>query len=264
MLQQAIEFKEESRALHALLKDLEPADYERQTQFKSWTVHDVLGHLHLFNVAAEMSLNDEPAFMVLLEEIMPTIGVKDGMRSYTNTWLGPLQGPALLDAWWQFVVKMSDSFASADPKRRLKWFGPDMSVRSSITARLMETWAHGQELYDLLGRERVNFDRIKNIAHLGVSTYGWAFRNRGLPIPDPAPHVRLMAPSGAIWEWNTPDPQNAVEGDAAEFCQVVTQVRNIADTSLKLSGDTAKRWMEIAQCFAGPPETPPAAGTRGR
>lgn len=47
-----------------------------------------------------------------------------------------------------------------------------------------------------------------------------------------------------------------------EFCQVVTQVRNIADTRLSVTGDIAQRWMAIAQCFAGPPENPPEAGTR--
>jgi len=34
---------------------------------------------------------------------------------------------------------------------RVKWIGVDMSARSCLTARLMETWAHGQEIYDILG-----------------------------------------------------------------------------------------------------------------
>jgi hypothetical protein len=55
-----------------------------------------------------------------------------------------------------------------------------------------------------------------------------------------------------------------IEGDAIEFCQVVAQTRNIADTSLKVAGETAAAWMAIAQCFAGPPETPPPPGSRFR
>ncbi len=47
-----------------------------------------------------------------------------------------------------------------------------------------------------------------------------------------------------------------------EFCQVVAQTRNVADTRLVVKGDTAQRWMQIAQCFAGPPNDPPAKGTR--
>ena len=126
----------------------------------------------------------------------------------------------------------------------------------------METWAHGQEIYDVLGVERVDKDRIKNIAVLGVNTFSWTFTCRGLEVPGKAPYVKLTAPSGDIWEWNEPSEENRIEGFATEFCQVVTQVRNIADTNLKLNGEVATRWMSIAQCFAGLPEEPPAPGTR--
>lgn len=262
MLQQATDFRQESEALHALLSELGPREFERETLFKSWTVNDVIAHLHLFNHAVGLSLSDETAFLVLRDEVIAGLQRPNGMRGLANDWLAGLKGPPLLDAWWTLSLDISQAFAAADPKRRLKWFGPEMSVLSSITARLMEVWAHGQEIYDLLGRERVNHDRIRNIAHLGVNTFGWTFSNRGLPVPDRAPHVHLIAPSGDEWQWNSPDPQNAVFGEAVEFCQVVTQVRNIADTSLQVSGDIAERWMAIAQCFAGPAEDPPRPGTR--
>lgn len=130
------------------------------------------------------------------------------------------------------------------------------------SARQMETWAHGQEIYDLVRVERNHTDRIKNIAHRGVRTYRWTFENRGEPIPGSEPYVRLTSPSGAIWEWNAPSEDNRVEGKAVEFCQVVTQVRNVADTGLVVAGKPATRWMAIAQCVAGPPENPPAPGER--
>jgi uncharacterized protein (TIGR03084 family) len=139
-----------------------------------------------------------------------------------------------------------------------------MSVRSSITARLMETWAHGQAVYDVLGQVRSDTDRIKNIAVLGINTFGWTFANRGIAVPAAIPTVRLTAPSGAIWVWGPPVADNLVEGSAVEFCQVVTQVRNLADTTLRVVGATAMHWMSIAQCFAGPPEDPPAPGSRFR
>jgi uncharacterized protein (TIGR03084 family) len=130
------------------------------------------------------------------------------------------------------------------------------------TARQMETWAHGQAIYDLLGETREATDQLRNIAEIGVRTYGWTFANRGLPVPGPAPYVRLTAPSGSIWEWNEPAADNAIEGDALPFCQVVTQTRNIADTDLRVTGEPARIWMNLAQCFAGRPEDPPAPGTR--
>jgi uncharacterized protein (TIGR03084 family) len=99
---------------------------------------------------------------------------------------------------------------------------------------------------------------------LGVNTFGWTFVNRGLDVPTPVPHVRLTAPSGETWTWNDPSEVELVEGNATEFCQVVTQVRGIGDTKLNVLGDVATRWMSIAQCFAGLPEDPPVPGTRYR
>ena len=137
-----------------------------------------------------------------------------------------------------------------------------MSARSKITARHMETWAHGQEVFDSLGQDRQEKDRIKNIVHMGVIAYGWTFVNRKLEIPEPTPYVSLDAPSGQVWEWNDKESSSKIEGSAVEFAQVVTQVRNFADTKLSITGKPAEEWMKYAQCFAGPPEDPPAKGTR--
>ena len=139
-----------------------------------------------------------------------------------------------------------------------------MSARSSITARLMETWSHSQALYDVLGLDRVDGDQIRAIAHLGVITYGWTFANRGEDPPAPQPLIRLIAPSRAIWEWNaeTAPPGEIVAGPATDFCQVVAQTRNIADVNLSVTGKAATAWMTQAQCFAGPPNDPPATGSR--
>ena len=103
---------------------------------------------------------------------------------------------------------------------------------------------------------------IKNIAVLGVKTYAWTFANRGVEVPGAQPYVRLTAPSGDIWDWGEPDETNKVEGSALEFCQVVTQGRNIADVNLTVVGGPAVAWMAIAQCFAGPVNDPPAPGHR--
>ena len=183
-------------------------------------------------------------------------------REVTSHRLGDLTGPALRERWYAQMNALCDRLANMPPDTRLNWFGPDMGLRMFTTARQMETWAHGQEIFDVMGVAREPTDRLRNIAEIGVRTFGWTFANRGLPLPGPAPYVRLDAPSGGIWEWNDPSPANRVEGTALDFCQVVTQVRNVTDTSLSVTGESAQAWMRIAQCFAGPPEDPPAPGAR--
>ena len=258
------DFLDESEALHALCQPLADADFERVTQFKGYTVGDVIGHLHHWNQAADLSLRDAAGFQDFYKQVVEGLGRGLGLVQIASEWLGDLRGRALLAEWRRFYLEMAGRFGAADPKARVPWAGPSMSVRSSITARLMETWAHGQEVYDLLGVERVDRDRIQNIAVLGVNTFGWTFLNRKLEVPKAVPYVRLSAPSGAVWEWNAPSDTNRVEGRASEFCQVVTQVRSLADTQLRVTGETAKSWMSIAQCFAGPAADPPKPGTRYR
>lgn len=262
-MQQALDFLVESDALHALLEPLSDADFGQATAFKGWTLDDVIGHLHLWNWAADLSLRDGDAFRAFFVTVAAAVA-DGGLRRFETEWRGELHGRALLAAWRDFYRAMSQRFGAADPSARVAWVGPGMSVRSSITARLMETWAHGQEVYDQLGVVRPNTDRIRNIVVLGVNTYGWTFKVRGLDAPQPVPFVRLTAPSGDLWSYGAESNAERIEGLAEEFCQVVTQVRNIADTALAVTGPNATAWMAMAQCFAGPPEQPPAPGTRVR
>jgi len=261
MFPQVIDFREESAALYELMRPLDAERFGTATQFKQWTFNDILGHLHLWNHAADLSLTDAAAFQAFIGEVFQYVA-SGSLRSFERQWLNGLCGRELLNQWHGFVLEMAERFGAADPQARVKWAGPDMSVRSSITARLMETWAHGLAVYDALGVERRDTDRIRNIAVLGVNTFEWAFKNRGLEVPGQMPCLRLTAPSGEIWQWGEPDGPERIEGSATEFCQVVTQTRNVADTGLRVVGAVATEWMRIAQCFAGPPERPPAPGTR--
>jgi uncharacterized protein (TIGR03084 family) len=261
MFAQVIDFRDESEALYQLLRPLGAEAFATKTQFKQWTFNDILGHLHVWNRAADFSLTDEVAFEAFISEVFQYVA-SGSLRSFEQQWLAGVCGRELLERWHGFVLEMADHFGSADPQARVKWAGPDMSVRSSITARLMETWAHGLAVYDALGVQRVDTDRIRNIAVLGVNTFGWAYKNRKLPVPREMPCVRLTAPSGETWEWGDPSLAERIEGSATEFCQVVTQTRNVSDTGLNVVGAVAAQWMGIAQCFAGPPEQPPAPGAR--
>ena len=262
MLQQAIDLRDEGAELNALLDKLSPEDWTRNTPFKNWTINDVIEHLHFSDYMAVLSLTDEPAFVRLGQEMADLHDTGENFADLTRRHVGKLEGRGLQARWWEYLRELCELLGNADPEKRLQWAGPTMKVRMFTTARLMETWAHGQEIYDLLGIKRVYTDRIRNVAEIGVRTFGWTFVNRGIEVPGDVPYVKLAAPSGEVWEWNEPSDANRIEGDAAEFCHVVTQGRNIADTQLRVVGDAASRWMSIAQCFAGPPEDPPPPGHR--
>jgi uncharacterized protein (TIGR03084 family) len=258
-MQQAEDFRQETRALHGLVTALPVETLGEPTQFKGWTIVDVIRHLHFWNRMAHFQLSDPDGLTGHLKT-MASRGIT--MRAYEAEQFAHLGPDALVADWAAFAETAADLFAAADPKARLKWAGPDMSARSSITARLMETWAHGQEVYDHAGVVRVNEDRIGNIVTLGVNTYGWTYATRRESPPGPMPHLVLTAPSGAVWTHGDPSEAERIEGLAEHFCQVVTQTRNVADTRLKVTGSVAADWMSKAQCFAGAPNPPPAPGTR--
>jgi uncharacterized protein (TIGR03084 family) len=264
MLQQAINYQEECESLYQLLDPLAEIDWDAVTQFKLWTVNDIIGHLYLFDLAAGLTLRDEIATVQFFAEVLASMDQGMSLQDFGKSKLVGLTGRALLKEWRRCSEEVANRFGAEDPKRRVKWGGPDMSVRSCISARLMETWSHAQAIFDRFGVVRSDGDRIRDIAELGMNTFSWTFANRGLPVPDSKPYVRLTAPSGTLWEWGQPNELNVVEGSATEFCQVVAQTRNVADTGIRTSGETARQWMLMAQCFAGPPHDPPALGTRFR
>jgi len=261
-MKEAWDFKNECDSIAAILDGKTEAELQTSTLFKGWTIHDIIGHLHLWNIAANQTLSDPEEFQIFIKEAM---GHLISGKTHPEVQAEIFKGKSATDIyaeWKDYYPKTADNYAKAVAEQRVKWAGPDMSARSSIIARQMEHWAHAQAIFDVLGLTRQNEDRLKNVAHIGVTTYSWSFKVKGLEPIKPKPYVRLTAPSGAIWEWNDPQEDNRVEGSAEEFSQVVTQCRNIGDTSLKTVGEAATKWMNIAQCFAGGPETAPAKGAR--
>ena len=192
MKQLAADLRAEGDQLYGVLETLSEADWARNTPFKNWTVNDVMGHLHLGDWMVVLTMTDADKYLEVRDARKKArdggVGMNESMAG-----LGPdiQQGPALLAQWRDHFLKMCDAFATADPKHRVKWSGPDMGVRMAATARQMETWAHGQEVYDLQRQPREVLDRLKNIAVLGVKTFGWTFANRGLTPPGAAPYVQV-------------------------------------------------------------------------
>jgi uncharacterized protein (TIGR03084 family) len=142
-------------------------------------------------------------------------------------------------------------FAGLDGAKRVPWYGPPMSVTSSLTARLMETWAHGQDVADALGVELEPTSRLRHVAHIGVRTMGFSStRTASLG----AVRVELTAPdSDDVWTWGDAEAANRVTGPALDFCLVVTQRRHRDDTALETTGAVADEWLSIAQAYAGEP-----------
>lgn len=261
-LSQALDFRDECDALLAVLQNAPAEAWAEPTQFKAWTFDDILGHLYCFDHASEIAARSRDEIQALFREIFLASVAGVSLIGYSRRWLQGCSGSDLLERWRGQYQRLADIYVAFEPGHRLAWAGPDMSARSFMSARQMETWAHGQAIFDALGVDRVEHDRLRNIAVMGVNTFDWTFKVNRREVPAARPYVRLTSPSGAHWEWNEPSTTECVEGSAVDFCRVVTQTRNLLDTGLRVTGVNARQWMDCAQCFAGPPEPPPAPGTR--
>ncbi len=262
MLKQADDFYQESECLHDILSKLSEKELQTISQFKAWTFNDILRHLHVWNYASFQSLLGDKEWNNFFIELQSFFNQGKRLQDFEKYFTKNIKGKNLISLWRNEYKKVSTCFQKEHPKRRVKWVGPEMSVISSISARHMETWAHGQAIYDSLGMIRKNKDRILNIVIIGNNTFNWSYKVNKKKVPDKIPFLKLKSPSGKFWEFNDPKNSDTIEGLAEEFCQVVTQVRNIQDVNLKISGSIANEWMKIAQCFAGKASSPPSPGTR--
>lgn len=248
----------EGEVITEMLSGLSPADYEMPTPAQGWTIRDQVSHLAYFDEMEVVAGTEPERFRVEAAKLME---VGDSFpdevaRRYAK------KPAAELAIWFSTArARLLDTFAAVDARARLPWFGPEMSAASAITARLMETWAHGQDIADAIGFVREPTDRLRHIAHLGVSTFAFAHRLRDLEVPQDAVRVELASPGGEIWSWGPDAARDRIEGSALEFCLVVTQRRNLADTGLVVRGPVARQWMGIAQAYAGAPGPGREAGS---
>jgi uncharacterized protein (TIGR03084 family) len=258
----ALELLAEYRDLAALCATLTPAQWRTASEFYGWTPWDEIAHLCYFDETALQSVHEPGRFATESAALGARIARGEEFSAIQRETYDHLDGPALLERWRSRHEALADALAQMDPKARLAWYGPPMSARSFASARLMETWAHGQDIWDVVRRHRPATARLKHIAHLGVTTFGWTFANRGLPVPTAAPHVVLQAPDGSTWQWGDPGSEHRVRGTAEDFCLLVTQRRHLADTGLQYTPGPVSDWLHMAQCFAGPPVDGPKAGVR--
>lgn len=246
----------EHRSLDDLVAGLDAEAWETPTPAAGWTIVDCVAHVSFFDGTAALAATNPEAFRADATTLLSDPSRLDRVHERAHD----LGGPVLLEEWRSVRHALLDAFDGVDPSARLPWYGPDMSARSFVTARLMETWAHGEDVADALGVRREPTDRLRHVAQIGWRARPFSYRIRGLEVPEGDVFVRLD--DGDV-ELGDPASPNRVTGPLLDFCLVVTQRRHPADTALVAEGRLAEEWLPIAQAFAGAATTTdPARGGR--
>ncbi len=251
------DLRAESDHLDACVAQLSEDQWRRPTPAEGWTIAHQIAHLAWTDDIALLAATDPDAFAAAARAALAELGGFVERAAAERAARPPAQ---LLQSWRTGRAALAEALLATPPGRKLPWFGPPMSPPSMATARLMETWAHGQDIADALGVVRLAGDRLRHVAHLGVRTRDFAFRLHDRTPPAEQFRIELSAPSGELWAWGPPDAAQSVAGPALDFCLRVTQRRHRTDLALVAVGADADEWLDIAQAFAGVPGTGRAPG----
>jgi uncharacterized protein (TIGR03084 family) len=241
----------EQRALDTIVAGLTDDQWALPTPSPRWSVTDQIGHLTYFDTTAALAINDTDAFVAHRSELISRFTDELAVDEFTLGTFRQLFPADQLSTWRRHRDELEAAGRTLANDTRVEWYGPSMGSKSFLTARLMEVWAHGQDICDTVGATRTNTDRIRHIVQLGVITRGWSYIVRGELAPEGEVRVELTAPSGDLWAWGTEGAPAGVTGPAEDFCLVVTQRRHVDDTDLTVTGEIARDWMTKAQAFAG-------------
>ncbi len=240
----------EGDRLDSIVSTVDDAAWRTPTPAEGWTVAHQIAHLTQTDEVALLAATDVDAFSAVIRAAMGRGLTFVDEEAATRAVRPPAD---LLAAWRYSRAELARALGKVPDGRKLPWFGPPMGAAMMATARLMETWAHGQDVADALGAHREPTDRLRHVAHIGVRTVGFAFAVRGLDAPAEPFRVELTGPDGDLWTWGADDSPNRIAAPALDFCLLVTQRRHPADLRLTVTGETAEQWVPIAQAFAGPP-----------
>lgn len=243
------DWDDESLGLLSVLRTLRTRDWDRPTPASGWTVRHQVAHLAWTDDALHLALASPDAFDRLRERVNadPGAAVSDAADAGASA-----DPAALLDHWVAGRERAAHAVLREDPPRRIPWFGPDMGLAAAVSARIMETFAHGQDIRDTFGLPAQRSDRLRHIAHLAVAARPFSFAANDLPVPEDPVRVELRS-GDALWTWGPEDAAQRVSGDALDFALLATRRRHRDDCDVRADGVDATRWLDIAQAYAGPP-----------
>ncbi|HWL60162.1 MAG TPA: TIGR03084 family metal-binding protein [Microbacteriaceae bacterium] len=241
------DLRAEAAELDALLVGLSPAEWRLDTQSRGWSIAHQVGHLELTERLMWTAMTDEPEFRRLapITRTRPELSAGELAR--------PDVGVRRLVAWRDSRTALLGVFAGWPGATRMPWVGPSMSFASAATSRIMEIWAHGEDVYQAVGATRAPTRRLRHIAHLAVAARDYSFRNRGLVAPAEPFRVEVQGPDGEVWSWGPEDAPQRVTGDAYDVALLATRRVHRSDSRVVAVGRDAVRWLRTMQAYAGPP-----------
>ena len=110
------DFRAECDALVGILEPLSDDNFETETRFKGWTLHDVVAHLHIFNWAADASIHAPGDFQTFMAELRTARAGGKSLREVTDDWFEGERNRAVFERWHTYYPEMCRRLEGVDPR----------------------------------------------------------------------------------------------------------------------------------------------------
>jgi uncharacterized protein (TIGR03084 family) len=227
----------EGDALDALVSA--QADWSVGTPAAGWTIAHQIAHLAAADDNVLIAIRDPAAFDAVLTGDADADAAAGAAKPRSE----------LLEQWRAGRAEVAAALRNIPLDQAFPWYGSELTARLMVPLRLMETWAHGQDVFDALGVDHPPTSRLRHVATLGVVGRALSFYAARLPVPAEPFRVELTSPDDKTWTWGPEDAEQRVQGSALDFCLRVTQRRSRAETTLTAVGADAETWLDNARVF---------------
>lgn len=237
---------QEQLELQADCANLGADEWLTPTAARGWDVRDTIAHLADTDEIAFDTMHDGPRSLnrfVTLFASSRDVTLWGVLRGRRRTGVDVL-------AWWERTsVQECEALLGLETATRVPW-GLGMGRPAFVTARLMETWAHGLDVRAAIGVSSVDTDRLRHVAFLATRALPYAFSYAGRTVPASPLRVELDLPSGDVWAHGPVDAPDRITGPAGQYCRVFVQRMVAADAhDLTATGAGAREALEVARAF---------------
>ncbi|WP_085999765.1 TIGR03084 family metal-binding protein [Rhodococcus ruber] len=238
----------ENEALDEVVRDLSRRAWGYPTPAPKWTIAHQIAHLTWTDSVLTTAIRQPDEFAVLAGQFEEDGGTVDRAAEELAS-----QAPDdLLQSWRRQRANVITALTEVPTGERIPWFGPPMGVAMAASARLMEVFAHGQDVRDALDIAPIPSFRLRHIAHLVAATRDFAFRVHRLPVPLEPFRIELSL-GDDVWTSGPDDAHQRVTGEALDFSLLATRRRHRNDCRVTARGELANLWLDIIQAYAGEP-----------
>ena len=235
----------EQQQLDQFLQKVKVRNWNALTPDEEWDIRDTISHLAHFEEYAYNALDEDGTMLDDLDDHetfddFTEVGVERGRE----------MRPQDVIEWWRLGrAKVVDALSRAEARDRVPWFFGDMSARSFATLRLAETWAHGLDIYDAVGEEPEDTERLRHIIIITQKILPWAFEQSGYEYPVEV-RIEGIGPMYAKYASGPDDSGQLIRGPAGEICRVALQRLHPDDAeNLIVKGEIAEVALQVMRTY---------------